>query len=78
LCKAQASQTYINPIGGTELYDRDVFAAHDIALQFLRTTAPEYAQQGRPFVPALSIVDVLMFNPIDEVRAWVASSYELV
>jgi hypothetical protein len=77
-CKALAAETYINPIGGLDLYSRSDFANHDIALQFLKTTAPEYPQQGQPFVPALSIIDVLMHVDLDEVRSWLETRYELV
>jgi hypothetical protein len=34
-------------------------------------------QFGRPFVPWLSIIDVLMFNELDTVRAWLDSHYSL-
>ena len=51
--------------------------ARGIELHFLRPLPLEYAQFGRPFVPWLSIIDVLMFNELDTVRAWLDSHYEL-
>ena len=48
-----------------------------IELRFLRPLPLEYPQFGRPFVPWLSILDVLMFNELDTVRAWLDSHYEL-
>jgi hypothetical protein len=77
LCRALGAKTYINPIGGTELYGREDFSAQGIKLEFIKSKAFEYVQFGAPFVPWLSIVDVLMFNPIDTVREWVATSYEV-
>lgn len=78
LCRAMGADTYINAIGGTELYLREDFEAHGIELKFIRSRPFEYPQFGAPFVPWLSIVDVLMFNPIDAVRACIASNYELI
>lgn len=78
LCGATGATTYINPIGGVELYDRDAFAQRDVALQFLRSEPIEYAQFGGSFVPALSILDVLMFNPRPLVAEWVAQRRALV
>ena len=69
--------TNVNPIGGVELYSREDFAARGIELRFLRPLPLEYPQFGRPFVPWLSIIDVLMFNELDTVRAWLDSHYEL-
>jgi hypothetical protein len=77
LCEALGATTYINPIGGVELYSRKDFAARGIELHFLQPLPLEYVQFGRPFVPWLSIIDVLMFNELDTVRAWLDSHYEL-
>lgn len=77
LCKAVGAATYINTIGGTELYSRDDFSAQGIELQFIKSKPFEYPQLGTPFVPWLSIIDVLMFNPMDAVRACIAGNFEL-
>ena len=78
LCKAAEADTYINPIGGTELYSRDNFRERDVELKFIGAKPVEYPQFGAPFVPWLSIVDVLMFNSLDATRACIASNYELI
>jgi hypothetical protein len=78
LCEAVGASTYINAIGGTELYSRDVFQARDIELKFIRPMPFQYAQFGAGFVPWLSILDVLMFNSIDEARKAVRTNHELV
>jgi len=67
-CKAVGADTYINTMGGRDLYSHDDFAASHVDLQFIGPTDVNYAQFGAPFVPWLSIVDVLMFNPVDHVR----------
>ena len=77
LCKAQQATTYINPFGGMELYDKDRFRMHGIELQFIRPRELEYPQFGAPFVPWLSIVDLLMFNPPDQVLEWAQTGYGL-
>ena len=78
LSRALGADCYVNAVGGIDLYDRDAFRAQGIELQFLRAKQFEYAQFGRPFVPWLSIVDVMMFNAPEQVRAAVRDGYELV
>jgi hypothetical protein len=78
LCRALGATTYVNSIGGVQLYSREAFAAQGIELKFIRSKPFEYAQFGETFVPSLSIIDVLMFNPLDAVRAQVMSGYELI
>lgn len=68
ICREIGAKIYVNPIGGTTLYNPDAFAAHNIELRFLRSTFREYPQGSSTFVPSLSIIDVLMFNRIVTVR----------
>ncbi len=77
ICRQEACTTYINPIGGTELYDRGRFAAAGIELKFIKSKPVTYRQFGEPFVPWLSILDVLMFNPVIEVNH-LLNEYELL
>jgi hypothetical protein len=77
LCEALGADTYINPPGGVDLYRREDFAARSIALKFLRPQPLLYPQFGGAFVPWLSIVDVLMFNPLEVVREWVGSAFDI-
>lgn len=62
LCKAMGADVYINAIGGQVLYSKAKFDVHGIALQFIKTRQISYPQFTEPFVPCLSIIDVLMFN----------------
>lgn len=78
LCEALKAETYINAIGGTELYDREHFAARGITLNFIRAKPITYTQFGNEFVPWLSILDVLMFNPREVVQGWVDQHFELL
>lgn len=78
LCKARSADAYINPIGGTDLYASDDFAVEGIELKFHKSAPFEYPQFRGEFVPWLSIVDVLMFNPLDKVRTCINENYELI
>lgn len=78
ICEAAGANRYINSIGGTELYAQPDFAARGIELQFLKPRSFEYPQFSQPFVPWLSIIDVLMFNPVEAVRGYLDHHYDLV
>jgi hypothetical protein len=67
---------YINSIGGKELYDKNSFAQEGISLYFLKSKTTEYEQFELNFLPNLSIIDVIMFNSILEVREML-HNYEL-
>ena len=66
-CARLGADTYINAIGGMELYDFEEFKKRGITLKFLKTRPIEYKQFNHPFVPNLSILDVIMFNSRKEV-----------
>jgi len=78
ICQAQGATCYLNPIGGLDLYDKETFARHGIELRFLRARLPDYPQLGGPHVPGLSILDVLMFNPVEAVRDRMLPAYDLL
>jgi hypothetical protein len=78
ICEATGAGVYVNAIGGTQLYDRQAFLERGVALFFLQSEPFEYRQFGDTFVPWLSIVDVLMFNPLDAVRDRLEGGYALV
>lgn len=69
LCEAVGAATYVNAIGGMELYSKEVFRERGIELQFIKSKPFDYPQLGNEFVPWLSIVDVMMFNPVHEIQA---------
>ena len=61
-------ELYINPIGGMDLYCPARFRERGLQLRFLQMNEFSYPQFKEPFVPALSIIDVLMFNSREDVR----------
>lgn len=77
IAKATGADMYINAIGGVELYDKDLFKTHELDLKFIKSKAVEYEQFDKPFVPWLSIIDVLMFNDKKKIREML-EQYELL
>jgi hypothetical protein len=67
ICKAENTTTYVNAVGGIELYDKEEFRLNGIDLRFIKTENIEYQQFNGGFVPFLSIVDIMMFNSKDEI-----------
>ena len=66
-CKRLGGTTFINAIGGKKLYSKEDFAARGIDLKFIHSRAREYKQFDNEFVPGLSILDVIMFNSVQEI-----------
>lgn len=77
ICEAQKSTTYINAIGGTELYDKETFKNKNINLNFIKSEKIEYKQFNNEFVPWLSIIDVMMFNSKEQIQKYL-NSYTLI
>lgn len=69
ICKERQCDRYINAIGGMQLYCGEDFAKENIELCFIETERTEYPQFQNEFLPSLSIIDVLMFNSIETIRA---------
>lgn len=78
LCQDLGAEIYINPIGGQDLYAREDFRACGIELQFLKSKPYSYPQFNREFVPWLSIIDVMMFNRVGDIKNYLVSGYELI
>lgn len=68
ICKLLQADTYINAIGGVELYDKKVFEKNNICLLFLKPEIECYQQFKNDFVPGLSMIDVLMFCSPKQIR----------
>jgi hypothetical protein len=68
ICRAMKASEYYNAIGGIPLYDPAAFAQSGITLRFLQPRHTTYKQFDHPFVPNLSLIDVLMFNRLEQVN----------
>lgn len=74
ICQQEGATHYVNPTGGSDLYDAAYFSAAGIDLKFIKPQLPMYPQLGKQdFMPSLSIIDVLMNNSRDAVRAMLQS-----
>ena len=77
LCASFSVDTFVNPIGGQAVYQRDEMIRRGVNLLFLKTGAPEYRQRhSSEFIPNLSIIDALFHCSIDETRH-MCDAYEL-
>ena len=77
ICKLNNTDTYINALGGKELYKKETFIKDKIDLFFLQSKITEYEQFENDFIPCLSIIDVIMFNSPEEIQEML-NQYELV
>lgn len=68
ICKQEGADEYLNAIGGMELYSKEEFEEQGIKLNFIKSQPIEYKQFKNEFVPWLSIIDVLMFNSVEEIN----------
>ena len=78
LCEAVGASTYVNAIGGMELYSKETFREKGIELKFIKSKPFEYPQFNDEFVPWLSTIDVMMFNPIETIKECLEKQYELI
>jgi hypothetical protein len=78
LCEATGASSYVNAIGGMGLYSKGAFRERGIALQFIQAKPFVYPQFDNEFVPWLSIIDVMMFNPLDAIRANIMGNFDLL
>jgi len=62
------------PLGGKELYEKDLFKSHGIDLYYIKPIIEEYRQSGPEFLPSLSIIDVLMSNSKEKCRRMVQTN----
>jgi hypothetical protein len=69
MCSLLEADKYCNMKSGNSLYDKGQFKAKNIELSFLEMADLTYPQGKHDFVSHLSIIDVLMWNSIDEVNS---------
>jgi len=70
ICRREQASVYVNPEGGVTLYDSAAFVAEKLSIQFLKSNTRCYRQRSESFVPHLSVVDTLMAEGRDGVRAF--------
>lgn len=68
ICKKGDYSTYINPIGGKLIYNKETFKENGIELGFVETKSFVYPQNSHNFIPNLSIIDVLFNCGVQETK----------
>ena len=69
ISKALHASEYRNPPGGMSIFNKEKYDNANIALVFHEVITEEYPQKtNQPFIPNLSILDVLMFNSPETVN----------
>ena len=78
ICKALGNvDEYWNPPGGQSFFDRKKYENAGINLKFHSAILTDYDQKRNVFEPGLSIIDVMMFNSVDEINKML-DNYELL
>lgn len=71
ICRQEKAHEYINLSGGKDLYSKENFSTHGINLRFLEpSTDIRYTQFTIDFTPYLSIIDTMMFNPVERIQGF--------
>lgn len=69
VCEYFDCDTYINAIGGTELYHKEKFSENGINLGFIQMSDDfKYKQWNEDYISNLSILDVIMHNDINDLK----------
>lgn len=68
ICRQEGASLYVNPPNGRYLYSSSVFRGQGVELRFLNPVMEPYDNGPGTFLPAMSIIDLLMHLPKDEVR----------
>lgn len=76
-CLMNNAISYINPIGGTSLYNKIEFEKNNINLYFIKTRDITYNQFKNAFIPNLSIIDLLMFLDKEAILE-ILNQYDLI
>jgi len=74
ISKMLGASEYINPPGGAHLFDESAFKSAGIKLTIQQYEDMSYSCPGYDPVPGLSIIDVLMWNSPDSIKAYVLKS----
>ena len=78
ICKALGNvDEYWNPPGGQSFFDRKKYENAGINLKFHSAILTDYDQKRNVFEPGLSIIDVMMFNSVEEINKML-DNYELL
>ena len=69
--------TFRNAPGGKTFYDVEKYKNAGLTIEFIQNNLKPYDQKNDTFFERLSIIDVLMFNSPEEVKAMIKDYYIL-
>ena len=69
--------TYINPQGGLNFFDKQKYASNNIQIFFQKMHLEPYNQRRNAFEAGLSIIDVMLFNSVEEINVML-DKFELI
>lgn len=72
IAEQMGASEYINPIGGKELFDYQKFETSQIKLSFIKSQDIVYSQPCI-FESSLSIIDIMMFNGLEETKKFLTN-----
>ena len=70
ISEALGAKEYINPPRGMDIFDPEKFKAAGIKLTIRNIPPFEYSTRGYEFIPNLSIIDVMMFNSVEQIKTF--------
>jgi hypothetical protein len=73
ISQAFGADAYVNAAGGSALFDPAKYAAHGIRLTIQSFANMVYDCRAFRFEPGLSIIDVMMWNSPDAIKAYLDS-----
>lgn len=68
ITKMMGFETYVNPLGGMEFFDKNKYTKQDIELVFIKSNLKPYIQRIGRYESGLSIIDVMMFNTTKDIN----------
>lgn len=77
ICKSCQANSYVNAIGGLELYDPSLFRDAGIDLHFIKSRLSPYPQRGTKFLPALSIIDALFHLGVERTGSLIFNDFDI-
>ncbi|MBU5676671.1 WbqC family protein [Alkaliphilus sp. MSJ-5] len=78
ICKSIGNiEEYWNPEGGLKFFNCKKYEEEGIKINFLKMNLWKYSQRRKEFETGLSIIDVMMFNEINEINKML-DDYELL
>ena len=78
ISKKLNAHEYINPTGGSEIFNEDEFKGAGISLRFLKPELSSYVQRRGFFTPGLSIIDVMMWNDRSTIQEMLNLDYKIL